>query len=60
MKCHGCGNEKNKETANFCKECGAKLRKECWCWLKNGDSYDCGESSCPGYGLYKNKLLQSE
>lgn len=51
MKCRICGHE-TKETDNFCIICGTKLKDECRCWLKKGDSYDCGESNCPGYGLF--------
>ncbi|QJU14126.1 zinc-ribbon domain-containing protein [Blautia pseudococcoides] len=52
MKCPICGNENIEENDNFCKECGNKLKEECNCWLKK-DSYNCKESSCPGYGFYR-------
>ena len=59
VKCPNCGNESNRNEANFCKVCGTKLGYICRCWLKNGDSYDCGESSCPGYGLFLLDLKQA-
>ncbi len=51
MKCPQCGSENIKEKDNFCGECGKKLKQICDCWIKKG-SYDCGEDSCPGYGLF--------
>ena len=38
-------------TDNFCTHCGTRLKKTCNCWVKKKDSYDCGESSCPGLKL---------
>lgn len=35
---------------NFCVECGAKLHKQCNCFVLH-KPYDCGHSSCPGYSL---------
>lgn len=49
MICPECGAE-NGEGNNFCEKCGTKLKKTCSCWIKKGN-YDCGKSSCPGYGL---------
>lgn len=57
MKCMQCGKESN-EDANFCKKCGSKLKSTCKCWVLKKDNYDCGKSSCPGYGLYR--LLKSK
>lgn len=51
VNCQNCGKE-IQETDNFCSGCGMKLKKVCNCWLKKGN-YDCGESSCPGYGLFR-------
>lgn len=58
MKCPNCGVEV-KENGNFCPHCGTKLRNECECWIKGG-KYNCGESKCPGYGLFKKEKLQSK
>lgn len=58
MKCEACGKE-NKETANFCKYCGSKLKEVCNCWIKK-DNYNCGESSCPGYGLFRLERLKTK
>lgn len=49
--CLKCGSEVA-EIDNFCGHCGMKLKKTCNCWVKKKDNYDCGESSCPGYGLH--------
>lgn len=57
MKCRRCGNVDLKENDNFCKKCGNKLRETCDCWIKK-DSYNCNESSCPGYGLFSKMKLQ--
>lgn len=59
MKCPICGNTQIKDDDNFCTECGTKVRNTCNCWIKK-DNYDCGESSCPGYGLFKIERLRSE
>lgn len=58
MKCKKCGGSVSGED-NFCAACGEKLRKMCNCWIKK-DNYDCGESSCPGYGLYKLEKSQAK
>ena len=57
-KCKECGNEKIGEEDNFCEKCGEKLQKECNCWIKKG-RYDCGERTCPGYGLYRLEKLKT-
>lgn len=51
MKCKKCGREIT-ETDNFCACCGTKLKEVCECWVKKGN-YTCGESNCPGYGLFR-------
>lgn len=48
------------ETDNFCKHCGKKIKKHCNCWVKKKDNYDCGESSCPGYKLFKVEKLKAK
>jgi len=58
MKCKKCEGVVSEED-NFCAACGTKLRKMCNCWIKK-DNYDCGESSCPGHGLYKLEKLKSK
>ena len=50
IKCEKCGT-KNEDTSNFCGHCGNKLKETCNCWIKKSN-YNCGESSCPGYGLF--------
>lgn len=50
MKCPKCLKEIKDNNDNFCKECGAKLRETCNCWMKN-KPYNCGRSICPGYSL---------
>lgn len=57
-KCPKCGHNACL-TANFCTYCGAKIKKTCNCWVKK-DNYDCGESSCPGYGLYRIEKFKSQ
>ena len=57
MKCPVCNSEVS-EKDNFCMFCGEKLKKECFCWIKK-DTYNCGESKCPGYDLHRKKLFQS-
>lgn len=59
MKCPNCNNEQIQQGDNFCIICGAKLKKTCKCWVNKKDNYDCGESSCPGYGLFKNEKLRT-
>ena len=45
-----CGKE-NRDGANFCAECGAKLVEVCDCWVKK-EPYNCGQAECPGYRLF--------
>lgn len=52
MRCLSCGGQ-NQKDANFCRECGMKLKETCNCWVNKKDNYNCGESSCPGYGLFR-------
>lgn len=59
MKCKSCGTL-NHEDSNFCINCGIKLRDKCNCWVKKQDSYDCGESNCPGYGLFKLEKFKAQ
>ena len=59
MICLKC-NSVNKKEANFCVYCGTKLKQKCNCWMKKKDNYDCGESSCPGYGLFRKELIKLE
>lgn len=59
MQCLKCG-AKNSEKSNFCTSCGTKLGKCCKCWVNKKDSYDCGKSNCPGYGLYRIEKLKSK
>ena len=48
--CQNCNHE-NKKEANFCVNCGQKLRESCKCWVTKQDNYSCGEKNCPGYKL---------
>lgn len=48
--CPNC-NYENKKTANFCVNCGEKVRDSCKCWVTKQDNYSCGEKNCPGYKL---------
>ena len=48
--CPNCNHE-NKKEANFCVNCGQKLRESCKCWVTKQDNYSCAEKSCPGYKL---------
>lgn len=58
MKCKKCGRE-SEASDNFCKNCGEKVNETCKrCWVLKKDNYNCGESSCPGYGLYR--ILKSK
>lgn len=57
--CKGCG-ETNKPKSNFCKKCGRKLGKTCKCWVRKKDNYDCGQDSCPRYGLFVILMKESE
>ncbi|MGI6500333.1 MAG: hypothetical protein ACOX1S_05485 [Anaerostipes sp.] len=59
MKCKKCKNE-NSEKENFCKNCGAKSKEICNCWVLKKDNYNCGESSCPGYALLSNEVQRKE
>lgn len=56
--CLNCNHE-NKKEANFCVNCGQKLRESCRCWVRKQDNYSCGEKSCPGYKLL-TQLTKSE
>ena len=52
IKCKSCGEEVS-EKANFCKHCGKKIKEVCsFCWVRKKDNYSCGESNCPGFGLF--------
>ena len=57
MICKSCGTE-NHETANFCHECGKKLREVCDCRFKK-EPYNCGQDQCPGYRLFLMELLKA-
>ena len=59
MECYKCGSD-NPEESNFCKECGSKLRIKCKCWVKKEDSYNCGESNCPGYRLFELEKIKAQ
>ena len=59
MKCPKCGKEAKAES-NFCTYCGTKLQETCNCWVNKKGNYNCGESSCPGYSLYRIEKLKSE
>lgn len=49
----------SEDSDNFCQNCGKKLNETCKrCWVLKKDNYNCGESSCPGYGLYR--ILKSK
>lgn len=58
MECPNC-NSKVAQEDNFCGECGIKLKDICKCWVKK-DSYNCGEDSCPGYGLFKIEKAKAQ
>lgn len=57
MLCEKCGTNLV-EDANFCISCGSKVRRTCKCWVLKKDNYDCGESSCPGYGLHRVRRIK--
>ena len=57
-RCKACGSVIG-PVDNFCGECGRKVKVECNCWVKKG-SYNCGEDSCPGYGLFLLEKLKSK
>ncbi|MCI8348702.1 MAG: hypothetical protein HFE74_04590 [Firmicutes bacterium] len=57
MECPKC-KAQNIEQANFCKNCGYKLKQVCNCWVENR-AYDCGKNSCPGF-LIKYKKSQTD
>lgn len=57
--CKSCGSE-NKVESNFCRKCGSKLGSACRCWVIKKDSYDCGQDSCPGFGLFRILKSKSE
>ncbi len=59
-KCSSCG-KKVSESANFCKYCGKKVKDICsYCWVRKKDNYNCGESNCPGYNLFRLEKSKSE
>lgn len=59
MICKTCGTE-NADSANFCRQCSAKLRAVCNCWIRK-EPYNCGQDQCPGYRLfYQIKSEESE
>jgi hypothetical protein len=60
VKCPNCSNEEIAENDNFCMICGTKLKETCKCWVTNKDNYNCGESSCPGYGLFRIEKLKAK
>ena len=51
MECKNCKTECSSK-ANFCENCGSKLKETCACWIKK-EPYNCGEEKCPGYRLFK-------
>lgn len=57
-KCPVCGSTQVSKQDNFCTNCGTKLKLVCDCWVKKG-SYNCNESSCPGYRLNYKELKES-
>lgn len=59
MTCPNCKSEIF-DKDNFCAHCGKKLKDACNCWVKKQDNYNCGESSCPGYGLFRIEKLKAE
>lgn len=59
MRCKKCNSEV-KDTDNFCMHCGSKLRKLCNCWVNKKGNYNCGESSCPGYGLFRLEKIKDQ
>lgn len=59
-RCPSCG-RKVPPQANFCRYCGSKIRETCnYCWVRKMDNYNCGESSCPGYGLFRLEKHKAE
>ena len=50
MKCKKCGYECG-EQANFCGNCGTKVREVCDCPIKKRP-YNCGMDKCPGPKLF--------
>lgn len=51
MKCPVCHAEVP-EQANFCRNCGTKIREVCECWIKK-EPYNCGQEKCPGYRIFQ-------
>lgn len=51
MECKNCKTECS-DNANFCENCGSKLKETCDCWIKK-EPYNCGKEKCPGYRLFK-------
>lgn len=56
MKCDKCGTECS-DNANFCNNCGRKLKTVCNCWIKK-ELYNCGADKCPSYKLFKMEKHQ--
>ena len=57
VKCPKCEAE-NDGAANFCRNCGTKLREICDCWVKK-EPYNCGQGKCPGYRLFLVEKLKA-
>ncbi len=51
MECKKCKTECS-DNANFCENCGSKLKETCDCWIKK-EPYNCGEEKCPGYRFFE-------
>ncbi len=58
VRCPICGTRCGLQS-NFCKSCGAKIRAVCDCWIKK-EPYNCGQSKCPGYRLFREEMCESE
>lgn len=60
VKCPTCSREVS-EKDNFCQYCGKKIRDTCrYCWVRKKDNYNCGESNCPGCGLFRIEKLKTK
>ena len=55
-RCRLCGVDVA-EDANFCSNCGGKLRRLCNCYIKK-KPYNCGQDQCPGYRLFLIEMLR--